>query len=63
MLIQSKENVTLFKELPSEESLTILIRINQEIFLIMLMYNSPKTDKLCFLEQFESILDTISAEN
>ena len=65
MIIQLKENVTLIKELPAEleESLTILVRINQEFFLIMLVYNPPKTDKSYFIEQFEHVLDTNSAKN
>ena len=29
----------------------------------MLVYNPPKTDKFYFIEQFEHVLDTISAEN
>ena len=65
MMIKSKEKVTLFKELPSEveENVTILVRINQENFLTRLMYKSPKTDNLCFIEQFENFLDPYSVEN
>ena len=64
-MIQLKENVTLIEELPAEleERLTILVRINQEFFLIMLVYNPPKTDKFYFIEQFEHVLDTVSAKN
>ena len=64
-MIQLKESVTLIEELPAEleESLTIFIRINQEFFLIILVYKPPKTDKFYFIEQFEHVLDTISAKN
>ena len=63
-MIQLKEKVTLIEELPAEleETLTIFVRINQEFLLIMLVYNPPKTDKFHFIEQFEHILDTISAK-
>ena len=29
----------------------------------MLAYNPPKTDKFCFIEQFENVLDTFSTTN
>ena len=65
VMIQLKENVTLIEESPAEleESLTILVRINQEFFLIMFVYNPPETDKFYFIEQFKNVLDTFSAEN
>ena len=46
VMIQLKENVTFVEELPweFEESLTVLVRINQEFFLIMFAYKPPKTD-------------------
>ena len=65
VMVKLKEIVTLIEELPAEleESLAILVRINQDIFLIMLVYNPPNSDKFYFLEQFEHVLDKISAKN
>ena len=46
-MIQLKTIVVSTEELSSEfeENLTVLVRINQEFFLIMMMYKTPKTDK------------------
>ena len=59
-----KEKVTVPEELPLEleESLTVMVRINQKFFWIM-VYNPSETDKFCFIEKFENVLDTLSAKN
>ena len=47
VMIQLKKIVVSTEELSSEfeENLTVLVRINQEFFLIMMMYKISKTDK------------------
>ena len=64
-MINLKKKLTLIEELPSEleGTLLTLVRVNQELLLIMLVYNSPKAVEFCFIEHFENNFDTISAKS
>ena len=58
VMMQLKVNVTVIEEFASElaESISVLAKVNNEVFGMMLVYNPPKDNKFAFVEEFEKVL-------
>ena len=65
VMMQLKDNVTIIEEFNSElaESISVLVKLNNEIFQIMLVYNPPNDNKFTFVDEFVKHLEAISNKN
>ena len=62
VMMQLKDNVTIIEEFNSElaESISVLVKLNNQIFQIMLVYNPPNGNKFTFVDEFDKHLEAIS---
>ena len=65
VMMQLKDNVTIIEEFNSElaESISVLVKLNNEIFQKMLVYNPPNDNKFTFVDEFDKHLEAISNKN
>ncbi len=64
VMVQCTQEIEVLEELPCElnESLLLQIRVKMNIFLLLVIYNPPRSDKMEFIENLNCFLETFSPQ-
>ena len=62
-MIQVDKNCEVIKEIKCKLAKSMQVRIMKKTYILVVIYNPPRTDKMFFIEQFDSLLDRLSLKN
>ncbi len=64
VIVQCTQEVEVLEELPCEinESLLLQLRVKMNDFLLLVIYNPPRSDKLAFIEKLNFFLETLNPQ-